>query len=133
MMREVFGCGIDVEELSRFDKYITNNDYSLMEDICTERELTNVEGGKRVRFALSFSCKEAFFKALGSSWTNSSISWKDIELLFNGPEFDSYNVHLHGYAKELLARNKAAIGEMSFDFSEEFVLFQVVLLKQDEG
>ena len=93
-MNEVFGCGIDLEELSRFDKYIRNNDYSLMEDICTERELMNVAGDKRARLALSFSCKEAFFKALGVSWTNSNISWKDIELLFSGPGFDSYKVHL---------------------------------------
>ena len=104
-----------------------------MEDICTERELMNVDGDKRVRFALSFSCKEAFFKALGVSWTNSIISWKDIELLFSGPGFDSYKVHLHGYAKELLLKNKAGIGEISFDFNDEFVLFQVVLLKQEEG
>jgi phosphopantetheine--protein transferase-like protein len=132
-MHEVFGCGVDVEELSRFDKYIRNNDYSLMEDIFTERELTRFDGDERVRIALSFSCKEAFFKALGVSWTNSNISWKDIELLFSGPEFDSYQVHLHGYAKELLLRNKAGVGEMSFDFNDEFVLFQVVLLQQDEG
>ena len=132
-MNEVFGCGIDLEELSRFDKYIRNNDYSLMEDICTERELINVDGDKRVRFALSFSCKEAFFKALGVSWTNSIISWKDIELLFSGPGLHSYKVHLHGCAEELLLRNKTGIGEISFDFNDEFVLFQVVLLKQEDG
>jgi phosphopantetheine--protein transferase-like protein len=132
-MGEVFGCGIDVEELSRFDKYIRNNDYSLMEDIFTERELTSVDGDKRVRFALSFSCKEAFFKALGVSWTNSIISWKDIELLFSGPGFDNYKVHLQDHAKNILIKNKARIGEISFDFNDDFVLFQVVLLKQDEG
>jgi len=131
-MCEVFGCGIDVEELSRFDKYLRNNDYSLMEDICTERELTNVDGDKRVRFALRFSCKEAFFKALGVSWTNSLISWKDVELLFSGPGLDGYQVHLYDHAETLLRENKARIGEMSFDFNDEFVLFQVVLLKQDE-
>lgn len=131
-MNEVFGCGIDLEELSRFDKYIRNNDYSLMEDICTERELMNVAGDKRARLALSFSCKEAFLKALGVSWTNSNVSWKDIELLFDGSGFDSYKVHLQGYAKELLLRNGADIGEISFGFNDEFVLFQVVLLKEGE-
>lgn len=131
-MRKIFGCGLDIEELSRFDKHTERNDYYLIKDICTQREIDNLCSDKRVRFALSFSCKEAFFKALGVSWTNSNISWKDIELLFSGPEFDSYKVHLHGYAKELLLRNKAGIGEMSFDFNDEFVLFQVVLLKQDE-
>jgi len=131
-MNEVFGCGIDLEELSRFDKYIRNNDYSLMEDICTERELMNVAGDKRARLALSFSCKEAFLKALGVSWTNSNVSWKDIELLFDGSGFDSYKVHLHGYAKELLLRNRTDIGEISLDFNDEFVMFQLVLLKEGE-
>ncbi len=129
-MNEVFGCGIDLEELSRFDKYIRNNDYSLMEDICTERELMNVDGDKRARLALSFSCKEAFLKALGVSWTNSNVSWKDIELLFGGPGLDSYKVVLHGYAEELLLRHKAGIGEISFNVNDEFVLFEVVLLKE---
>ena len=133
MVDKVFGCGVDVEELSRFDKYIRNDDSSLMKDICTERELTNGDGDKRVSFALRFSCKEAFLKAFGVSWTNSNICWKDIELLFRGPVFDSYSVHLHGYAKEFLLRNKVAIGEMSFDFNNEFVLFQVVLLKEEKG
>jgi phosphopantetheine--protein transferase-like protein len=132
-MYEVLGCGIDVEELARFDKHIENNDYSLMEDICTKREWNNPCGDKKVRFALSFSCKEAFFKALGVSWINSIISWKDIELLFSGPGFDSYKVHLQDHAKNILIKNKARIGEISFDFNDEFVLFQVVLLKQDEG
>jgi len=131
-MHEVFGCGIDVEELGRFDKLINNGDYSLMEDICTRREIDNICGDRRVRFALSFSCKEAFFKALGMSWTNSDVFWKDIELLFHGNDFKHYKVHLHNYAKGILVKNNAAIGETFLDFNEDFVLFQVVLVKMPE-
>ena len=133
-MDEVFGCGIDVEELSRFDKYMDSNNSSLMEDICTERERDSFLDNKRIKFALSFSCKEAFFKALGVSWTNSNIFWKDIELLFSGPAFENYRIALSGRAEEMLAENNANIGEVSFDFDEEIVMFQVVLLKKcDEG
>lgn len=128
-MCTVFGCGIDIEDLSRFDTYIEHNDFSFLKNYCTERELHNVYGDKRVRFALSFSCKEAFFKALGVSWTNSDITWKDIELLFTGPDLHSYTVHLHEYAKELLIKNSLKVGETSLDYNEEFVTFQVVLLK----
>ena len=131
-MYEVFGCGIDVEELARFDKLIDNDDYSLMEDICTRREIDNICGDKRVRFALSFSCKEAFFKALRMSWTNSDVFWKDIELLFHDNDFNHYKVHLYNYAKDILVKNNAAIGETFLDFNEEFVLFQVVLVKMSE-
>lgn len=135
-MYEVFGCGIDIEELARFDKYIENTDYSLMEDICTRREFNNLcgyGGDRRVRFALSFSCKEAFFKALGISWTNSNIFWKDIELLFNSPGFDKYSVQLSAYAKEILVKNNAKVEETALDYNDEFVMFQVILLMDSDN
>ena len=131
-MSQIFGCGVDIEELSRFGKHTEQNEYCLMKDVCTQREIDNLGSDERLRLALSFSCKEAFFKALGVSWTNSPISWKDIELLFSGPGLDIYKVHLHGYAKELLLRNQASIGETFFDVNDEFAMFQVVLLKQEE-
>ena len=131
-MSQIFGCGVDIEELSRFGKHTEQNEYCLIKDVCTQREIDNLGRDERLRLALSFSCKEAFFKALGVSWTNSPISWKDIELLFRGPRLNSYEVVLHGYAEELLLKNKAGIGEMSFDVNDEFVLFEVVLLKQEE-
>ena len=132
-MENVFGCGIDIEELIRFDKFLANDDYSLIEDICTKREFDNLCKDKRTRFALSFSCKEAFFKALGVSWTNSSISWRDIELLFAGPDFNDYHVQLSGHARDMLLKNNARIGEMSFDYNDEFVMFQVVLMKNSDN
>jgi phosphopantetheine--protein transferase-like protein len=129
----IVGCGIDIEELTRFDRHSIDKDQSLQEDICTEREVTNVLADRRLTLALRFACKEAFLKSFGASWTNSALVWKDIELLFEGPGFDNYKVHLHGYAKELLLRNKAIVGETSLDFDDAFVQFQVVLLKQEEG
>jgi phosphopantetheine--protein transferase-like protein len=132
-MGEIFGCGIDIEELARFDKYIQNNDYSLMRDICSNREFDNLWVEKGVRFALSFSCKEAFFKALGVGWPNSDISWKDIELLFRDRGFENYSVELNGYAKETLVKNNAKIEEASFDYNEECVRFQVILMKNPDN
>ncbi len=126
----VFGCGVDVEELERFDGYIENDDDSIMRDICSQREFDNLWGNRRVRFALSFSCKEAFFKALGVSWTNSDISWKDIELLFSGPELRECCVHLHGCAEEIVVRDSLRVGEACFVYNDEYVVFQVVLLAE---
>jgi|PlaIllAssembly_1097288.scaffolds.fasta_scaffold27621_4 phosphopantetheine--protein transferase-like protein len=131
-MHEVFGCGIDIEELARFDRLVDNEGCPLIEDICTRREIDNTCGDWRVRFALSFACKEAFFKALGMSWTNSGVFWKDIELLFHDNDFGRHEVRLHNYAKEVLVKNNAAIGETFLDFNEEIALFQVVLVKTSE-
>jgi phosphopantetheine--protein transferase-like protein len=131
-MSDIFGCGIDVEELARFDKFSDNDGCSLIKDICTGREIDNACGDKRVRLALSFACKEAFFKALGMSWTNSNVYWQDIELLFLDNDFGHYEVHLYNYAKDILVKNNAAIGETFLDFNEEIALFQVVLVKISE-
>ncbi len=130
-METVFGCGIDVEEISRFDKHVA--DAFVMEDVCTARELQAPCDDRRLRLALSFSCKEAFFKALGVSWTNSPISWKDIEVLFSGAGVDLPEVHLHDYAEELFKRSGARIGELSFQIDDECVRCEVVLLRTDHG
>jgi len=124
----VFGCGIDVEELKRFDRYVGAGDDSIMQGICSPREFDNLCGDRRLRFALSFSCKEAFFKALGMSWTNSAISWRDIELLFNGSDLCECCVHLHGHAKDVVARHRLCVGEACFACNEDYAVFQVVLL-----
>ena len=129
-MIEVYGCGIDIEELARFDRHIGDDDRSLMEDVCTRRELDNVPGDRRLSLALRFSCKEAFFKTYSSSWTHSGISWKDIELLFEGPGHDRYRVQLSGHAEKILNENNAVVGEILLDYTEEFVMFQVVLLQK---
>src|SRR5512140_407765 len=127
-MSEVFGCGIDVEELSRFDRFLGDDAPPLMEDICTRRELNSFTGDKRVRSALSFSCKEAFFKALGVSWTNSDISWKDIEFLAKGLDFSDYTVNCYNRADDILKKNSAGIGDVSFVVTDEYVFFQVILM-----
>jgi len=127
----VFGCGVDVEELVRFDRYAADGNDSIMRGICSEREYDSLYGNRRVRFALSFSCKEAFLKALGAGWPNGSISWRDIELLFDGPELRECCVHLHGSARDIVARNNLQVGEASFTYNDDYALFQVVLLAGD--
>lgn len=128
-MITVFGCGIDVEELSRFEKREEDKRSLLEEDICSEKELRNFSGDKKVRLALSFCCKEAFFKSLGASWTNSRLSWKDIALFFDGPGLEGCRIELTGHADEVLKLNNARIGEIAFEVAAEIVVFQVVLLK----
>ena len=125
----VFGCGIDVEELARFDRYTGEGDDTIMRDICSQREFDNLRSGdKRARFALSFCCKEAFFKALGVSWTNSDVTWRDIELLSSGPGLRECEVRLHCAARDIFEANRLRVGEASFAYNDDYVVFQVVLL-----
>lgn len=128
---KVYGCGLDIEEVNRFDKYSDVNDYSLMSNICSKRELDNFQNeyiDKRVRLALSFTCKEAFYKALGRIWATCDISWKDIEILFNDKYFNDYSVILSENAKNIFLKNNIKLGEIWFNYNDAYVVFQIILL-----
>jgi phosphopantetheine--protein transferase-like protein len=128
----ILGCGIDIEELSRFSRLIPNSGavpgFSKM--VFTDREIENhLRIRPEVTFPLSFSCKEAFFKAFGMSWSNSAISWKDIELFFNDEnDLNNYSINFQGYALDL--SNEGSFWfETSFEINEDHVVFQVVLFQ----
>jgi phosphopantetheine--protein transferase-like protein len=130
-MNEIIGCGIDIEELSRFEKHDPTHPDSrkFFDLIYSDEEISiNTLISPHLTFPLGFSCKEAFFKAFGMSWTNSPISWKDIELLFDQPADLHHNtIRLSGHAKQLFEHMNCSRFEASYEFNEEFVLFRVVL------
>jgi phosphopantetheine--protein transferase-like protein len=130
----VCGCGIDVEEINRFTKHLDleNPPPSLIADIFTDEEiLINGKSQKELRFPLGFSCKESVFKAFGVSWTNSPISWKNIELIFIEDTLDKYTIRLNGYAEELFQERNIKKIESFMEYNETYVLFQVVLIGED--
>jgi phosphopantetheine--protein transferase-like protein len=131
-MNEVLGCGIDIEELIRFDSKIPTG-HNLPGFTQLVYSPTEIESYLKINseftFPLSFSCKEAFFKALGVSWTNSYITWKDIELLFNDENnLNDYSIRLSGYAEELFVEKKCRTYESEFELADNYIVFQVVLL-----
>lgn len=130
-MCKIAGCGIDIEELDRFKKFIptqtevpdlTSLVYSDFE-ISTNREIL-----PHLTFPLAFSCKESFFKAFGVSWTNSPITWKDIEMIFRDQkEIRSYSIRLSGHARELYKKMHCSGFETSIEIRDDFVIFGAVL------
>jgi phosphopantetheine--protein transferase-like protein len=125
-------CGIDIEELDRFKKIFSENDGDipmLIKDVFSEKEITiNMKNETLLRFALGFSCKEAVFKSLGSSWTNSGIFWKEIELIFKGTSLEKHSVKLSGIALKLFKKNKYKEIKSSFSYNELYVAFKIILL-----
>ena len=100
-------CGIDIEDKKRFVKY--NNNFPLKNEIFTGREIINyTKSGNSNMFPISFCCKEAFFKALGQSWTNSDILWKDIELFFFN-NLENYKIKISGKSQTKLKQLKCKI------------------------
>jgi phosphopantetheine--protein transferase-like protein len=131
-MIEVLGCGIDLEELSRFKKNIPTltSTPGFAQLVYTPAEIEcNLEIHPEFTFPLAFSCKEAFFKAFGVSWTNSKISWKDIELFFlTKNDLHEYSIHISGYAEELCNEKKCSKIDSSLEYTNIYVIFQVILL-----
>jgi phosphopantetheine--protein transferase-like protein len=131
-MAEVLGCGIDIEELDRFKRKIPTrtNINGFAQSVYTPSEITrNLNILPGFTFPLCFSCKEAFFKAFGVSWTNSKISWQDIELLFTDENnLHDYSIRLNGFAKDLYRKKKCHQIDSSLEYTDTYVVFQVVLL-----
>jgi len=131
-MKEVLGCGIDIEETARFRKKIPvpGHTNGFIRMVYTDEEIDrNLRVEPALSFPLGFSCKEAFFKSFGVSWTNSDISWKDIELLFSDAgDLHKYEVRLSGHARQLFGEKKCGSFESFLEYTPDYIMFQVVLL-----
>jgi phosphopantetheine--protein transferase-like protein len=131
-MDEILGCGIDIEELIRFKKHIpAQTDVpGFSQLVYTEAEINcNLSILPHLTFPIAFSCKEACFKAFGVSWTNSRISWKDIEIFFsNENDLQEYSIRLNGYALELFHEKKCGKIESYMEYTDDYIIFQIILL-----
>ncbi|MEI8202158.1 MAG: 4'-phosphopantetheinyl transferase superfamily protein [Bacteroidota bacterium] len=128
-MAGVLGCGIDLLETARIDKYFSLNQFNFpcKEQVFTEYELSHLnQEGASSYFPLAFSCKESAFKAFGISWTNSPAQWTDVELnISNANKFD---VHLSGYLKDLSLEIGVQNIETAFHYPSEGLLFFKLIL-----
>lgn len=136
-MDEPVSCGIDIEEIDRFKKFVIFPDTvePFISSVFTSEEIRcSLALGTLLPFALGFSCKESVFKAFGLSWTNSSIKWQDVELLFHEKgNINNYELRLSGFAKELFKEKGYDKFETSIEFSHDFVVFKILLIKDQHS
>ncbi len=120
----VFGCGIDIEEIDRFNKhYFEKGRLSdLVYDIFTTKEIENFSVFGKEAFLKGFCFKEAFYKAIH----NPEIGFKDIEIIFSDEDkFEIYPTKLtYQYFKEYNITDIHA----NFHISDQYVIFKVILL-----
>jgi len=78
----IVGTGIDIAEISRFERFVSENNMALLERLFTLRERQYCSGRRLAaqHYALRFAAKEAFLKALGTGLRN-GISWLDMEVV----------------------------------------------------
>jgi holo-[acyl-carrier protein] synthase len=96
----IYGIGTDIVDISRFQRYVDDNNAALLRRIFTEQERSacGVNRNSASRYAARFAAKEAFLKALGTGLRD-GLSWQDMEVVNN--EQGKPDLHLTGRALEL--------------------------------
>ena len=87
----IYGTGIDIVDISRFDRILERGNQPLLDRLFTlgEREYCSHRKNSAQHYALRFAAKEALLKALGTG-LRGGLSWQDIEVVHDGngkPEF----------------------------------------------
>ena len=121
----IFGCGIDIEEIERFNKhYFEKGRLSdLIYDIFTTKEIENFSVFGKEAFLKGFCFKEAFYKAIDST----DIGFKDIEIIFS--DENNFEILKSKIVRNLF--NKLNISNIvaNFQVSNQYVIFKVLLIK----
>ena len=78
----IYGVGVDIVKIDRFEKALARWGDHLCEKVFTAQELSTCRQKARPgrHLALRFAAKEAFLKALGIGMFQ-GVSWKEIEII----------------------------------------------------
>ena len=127
----LIGVGLDIEAFSRFHRILGSRP-GLISQIFTARERRLHESAvdPARSYTAGFAIKEAAFKALGSSWTESELFWTDIELL-SLSTWGSCEVALSGVALRWQKRRGVEQLLTSLHFTKTHVVAQVWLTSED--
>ena len=82
-------CGIDIADVSRFEKIIKDGNTAFISKCFTEDEIAYCEASKNEmkkaeRYAARFAAKEAVGKALGTGLISDGVGMHDIEVIKDG-------------------------------------------------
>ncbi len=127
----VAGCGVDTEEWQRFEKHLRHFPHSpFVKMVLSPAERENYQNyPAELCLPISFCCKEAAFKALGSSWTNSPIQWQDIHLLFHAhPHKKDYSIKFSGHARHIYNALQAQNLQSDYHLAAHYITFEILLL-----
>ena len=77
----VFGIGVDIVEIARFERFLREGNDALFLRIFTplEREYCSCKKLAAQHYALRFAAKESYLKALGTGLRD-GLCWKDMEV-----------------------------------------------------
>jgi holo-[acyl-carrier protein] synthase len=122
----IYGTGIDIVDITRFERFVRENNEALLDRLFTrgEREYCTPRKRSAQHFALRFAAKEAFLKALGTGLRD-GLSWQDVEVvndLLGKPE-----LKLAGRAAELFRLHGLARTFLSLSHDGNYAIASVIL------
>lgn len=96
----IFGIGIDIVDITRFERFLREGKNSLFRRVFTPGEIEYCGCKKKSaqHYASRFAAKEAFFKACGLG-LREGMSWKDVEVVKD--HLGKPVLQLHGRAGEI--------------------------------
>lgn len=99
----IYGTGIDIVEIARFDRFQQQGNDALFKRLFTEAEIAYCAPKKQSaqHYALRFAAKESFLKALGTGLRD-GLSWHDIEVV--NDELGKPELKLYGRAQEMFRK-----------------------------
>ena len=122
----IFGTGIDIVDISRFERFVRENNEPLFNRVFTPGERAYCTAKKRSaqHYALRFAAKESFLKALGTGLRD-GLSWRDMEV-FNDPQ-GKPELMLHGRAEELFRQNRLSRIFLALSHDGNYAIASVIL------
>ena len=105
-MANIIGTGIDVIEVERVERALTNpvTGARFRKRVYTEGEIRYCESRGKARYqsyAARFAAKEAAMKAMGTGW-NRNVGWSEIEVVRERGKAPT--IALHGKSAEFARR-----------------------------
>ena len=121
----VFACGIDIEEIERFNKhYFEKGKLSdLIYELFTSKEIENYSVFGKEAFLKGFSFKEAFYKAIN----NPDVGFHDVEIIFNMD--GTFQIITSKNLQSILDKEAISDIQASYQISDQFINFKVILIK----
>jgi len=122
----IFGTGVDIVEIARFEKFLQQGNDSLFQRLFTPAEIDycSVKKQSAQHYALRFAAKEAFLKALGTGLRD-GLSWKDMEVVKD--RLGKPGLKLNGRAMELFKEAGLAACLLSLSHDAGCAVAMVIL------
>lgn len=122
----ILGTGIDLVQISRFERILAAEKTALLERLFTpaEREYSLARKAAASHLAVRFAAKEAFLKALGTG-LRFGLSWQQIEVVRD--ELGRPSLALVGRALEMLGEKGATKTHLSYSHDGDYGVASVIL------